>query len=444
VRRRILLGLGALIVVLAVTVGAVLARRDDDPDGAAASDGADAAEQLVEVTSGSISQTVDGEGTIEPETTADLAFGSPGTVTSVAVEVGDTVAAGDALAIIDSAQLEAELAEAQAAADEARASLDDADGDATDAEVAALDARVRTADLALLEAQQAVDGATLVAPVAGTVTVVDYAVGDVLGTSGADGSSQSGSDTPSGAQLPTSDDDSQGGGTSGIQVVSTGTYTVSVDVPATEVDQVAVGQEALVTPTTSSSSSSDSFGPAGGPGGMPPVLFGMDASDGASSGEGTASGDQVSGLVTEVAAVADTSSGVATFPVEITVQGRADAFFPGAIAEVEVVVSQRDDVIQVPALAVTTTDGTSTVTVADGDDREQRTVEVGESSGTMVEITSGLSVGEQVVVTLPGRPGGGGGDEGAPGGLVVEGVPPGAGPITEELPAGGSSQEGGG
>lgn len=430
-RRRWPLAAGAIVLVLAVTIGAFVARRGDDAEASATED-VESAEQLVEVTSGSVSETVAGEGTIEPETTSDLAFGSSGTVTAVAVAVGDTVAAGDAVATIDSAELEADRAEAQATADDAVAALSDADSDATDAELAALEARVATANLALLEAQQAVDGATLTAPVAGTVTVVDYAVGDVLGSTGADGSSQSGSGTPSGAQIPSSGEDtSQEGATAstGIRIVSTGTYTVGIDVPVADIDQVVVGQEALVTPTTSSSSATDGgFGPGGGfpVGGMPPGMFGTD-SDGTSE-EATASGDQVSGTVTEVAAVADTSSGVAAFPVEVTVEGSPDAFFPGAVAEVEVVVSQREDVIQVPAFAVTTTDGTSTVTVAEGDAREERTVEVGETSGTMVEITSGLAVGEQVVVTLPGRPDADGGSGGLPGGLMSGGAAPGGGP----------------
>ena len=90
------------------------------------------------------------------------------------------------------------------------------------------------------------------------------------------------------------------------------------------------------------------------------------------------------------------------------------------------------DAISVPARAVTTTGTTSTVTVrADGED-ETRTVTTGLTTGTMVQITSGLAEGEEVVVAFPGRPtqGGGAGElpsGGIPGGAVTGGPGTGAG-----------------
>jgi macrolide-specific efflux system membrane fusion protein len=81
---------------------------------------------------------------------------------------------------------------------------------------------------------------------------------------------------------------------------------------------------------------------------------------------------------------------------------------------VEITYDEREDVVQVPAMAVTTADGTSTVTVRSDDGDEESAVDTGLTSGSMVEITSGLEAGEQVVVTVPGARGGGGPDGGPP------------------------------
>jgi macrolide-specific efflux system membrane fusion protein len=127
--------------------------------------------------------------------------------------------------------------------------------------------------------------------------------------------------------------------------------------------------------------------------------------------------------------VASADSGVATFPVEITVEGSPDEFFPGALAEVAVVYEEIADAVTVPAMAVRQVDGQATVTVAEGDDREERAVTTGVTSGASIEIVEGLEPGEQVVVELPsfrdddsddGGPTGGpsGGPTGGP--LVVQ------------------------
>jgi macrolide-specific efflux system membrane fusion protein len=58
-------------------------------------------------------------------------------------------------------------------------------------------------------------------------------------------------------------------------------------------------------------------------------------------------------------------------------------------------------VLQVPARAVTTTNGTPTVTVRHNGRTETHTVKTGLTANGMVEITNGLKEGEQVVVPLP-------------------------------------------
>lgn len=404
-RRRTIVVVPALALVAAgVGIGG-WTLLDDGEEPAAETE---ATEQLVEATVGDMSRTVDAEGTIEAETTEDLAFEVSGTVTEVLVAAGDEVTAGQALARIDSSELEAAVVEAEAAVDDAEVALADAtDADASDTELEARQAQIDSATVDLIAAVEDLAGSTLTASVDGSIAAVGYEVGDVLGSDGTDGTDMTGSDTDSG-QLPPTGDDSGDTGTEGIQVVSTGTYVVTIDVDATEVDLLSEGQMARVTPTTSSSSSGT-----GGPGGFGPMMMTgptsggglpqgrQDALAGAGDTEAEAAGDEVEGTVTSVGAVASADSGVATFPVEITVEGSPDEFFPGALAEIAVVYEEITDAVTVPAMAVRQVDGQATVTVADGDEREERAVTTGATSGATIEIVEGIETGEQVVIEVP-------------------------------------------
>ena len=69
---------------------------------------------------------------------------------------------------------------------------------------------------------------------------------------------------------------------------------------------------------------------------------------------------------------------------------------------VAVTYAQTGDTLSVPFRAVTTTNGTSTVEVSNGSSTETRTVTTGLTVGGMVQITDGLSAGDQVVVRGPG------------------------------------------
>ena len=64
--------------------------------------------------------------TVEPVSQASVAFPVAGTVASVDVAVGDTVAVGDPLASLDTEALEATLTERQAALDQAELVLEKA------------------------------------------------------------------------------------------------------------------------------------------------------------------------------------------------------------------------------------------------------------------------------------------------------------------------------
>ena len=75
-------------------------------------------------TGGDMAKTVTAEGTVAAADTEELSFSSAGTVTAVNVKAGDTVKAGQVLAEIDSAELEAAVADADASLADAQAKLD--------------------------------------------------------------------------------------------------------------------------------------------------------------------------------------------------------------------------------------------------------------------------------------------------------------------------------
>lgn len=379
-----------LLVGVAGAGGYLLALREEPAQAAAPASTTTA----VAASLSTIEQSVTASGTLTPAVQEDLAFAVSGTVQSVDVAAGDTVTAGQQLATVDTLQLDAALLSAKADLASAQASLadaeDEADGsDASDAQVAALAAQVEVAQAAVDAAQEDLAGATLTAPVAGLVTSVDLEVGDVVsGGSGSSGSSTSGS-AGSGGTAGTS----QGSGGSGaatststaqVVIVGTDSWQVSVSVGESDVALVDVGDQVELT-----------------------------VDDVA---------DTVYGTVGEVGLVPSSSSGVATYPVTVDVTGSPEGLHDGVSADVSIIYERRTDVLTVPAAAVTTVDGRSVVT-QEGADGEQVTTEVtvGETSGSLVEITDGLAEGDEVLVTaFSPRAGTGSDDEQQGGGQVPD------------------------
>ena len=79
-----------------------------------------------------------------------------------------------------------------------------------------------------------------------------------------------------------------------------------------------------------------------------------------------------------------------------------DALMPGMTCKVRFVLLQKDDAIAVPASAVFSNDGINHyVFIVDGDSHRQQTVNIGLKSGDNVEITSGLSAGDEILTKRP-------------------------------------------
>lgn len=379
-RRRLVAGL-ALLVVLSAGAGAWLLLRDDSP-AAAASTTATVATQTLQ-------QTVSATGTVAAARTDALGFDASGTVTHVYVEPGDTVRKGQRLAAIDDDVLQAELSAARSALSAARTARSEHVADGTsDEQAAADDAAVLAAESSLAQAEDAAAGAVLRATAKGTVTDVGIAVGDTVG----------GSSSPSGG----GSSDASSTDTATITVVSSGRFVVDATVASGDVGKLKKGLTATL------------------------AVSGVN--------------EPVQGTVSEIGLVAEAdANGAAVFPVTVTVTDRRDDLFGGTSVDLSIVVSSRADVLTVDSRAVRT-DGEQTyvekVTDAATGASTRTDVELGETSGLVTEVVSGLAAGDVVVVPGFSGPGGGTGRTGRTGnqdemqrmpGLPQGGVVPGGG-----------------
>lgn len=83
-------------------------------------------------------------------------------------------------------------------------------------------------------------------------------------------------------------------------------------------------------------------------------------------------------------------------PVNITIEGFDPRLIPDLSASGDVVIDQADNVLTVPLKAVHRRNGKPTLLVKKGDAFEQREVSLGIENDEKVEITAGLSAGEEV------------------------------------------------
>lgn len=379
-RRRPKTVVAALVLVLAVAaVGIWLAVRGSTTP----------PPRLVAAVVGQLDETVTLTGTIEPSQRADLDFTTSGEVTAVDVTVGQQVAEGQALASIDAATLRSQVAQARSALASARARLSaDQSAGAPAAQLTADRAAVTSAQAQLDLADQNAAQATLTAPFAGTVAAVNVTLGQQVAAGGAvasgSGASQSTGGAPgaagaasggSGGAASGGAGGGTGGGTSGgaggsasvtsaVVVVSTGSLVVDATVDDTQVGMLAGGQPAAIT------------------------------ANGATT--------PVPGTVTTIGLVASTTSGVASYPVTVTVTGSPPGLHLGSTAQVAVTTTTVSDAVLVPTAAVRGTGPDASVTVMEAGREVTRPVTAGLSSGGNTQIVSGLAAGDQVVLPAGG------------------------------------------
>jgi RND family efflux transporter MFP subunit len=324
------------------------------------SSGAAGSSQLVAAKVTTVSQTVSASGTIAPAHEADLDFAASGRVTHVLVNAGDSVKKGQPLARVGKVSLQAQRAAAAAtvSADAAALAADSSGTSQATADAAA----VKAAKANLVAAKKAVKAATLRATIAGTVTSVDLTRGQVVSGSssgnGTSGSNGSGSSTQ-------------------IVIQSASTFIVNATVDDTEIGQVKKGQSVAVTPAGAT---------------FP-----------------------VTGKVTSVSSVPDSSSGVVSFPITVRLSGHPSGVYAGASATLAITTKSVANVLEIPTLAITYNGSTATVRVNNGGGAKTTTVTVGENYGVETQVLSGIKAGDKVVVTVPSfsrLPAGGGTGEG--------------------------------
>jgi len=378
-RTRVIAGALALALVAGAVYWFVLRQ----PSSASAAPGATT--QSVAASLSTVQQSVTTTATLTPSIQEEVAFAGSGTVTAVDVQAGDTVEAGQALATIDTLQLDAAVLSAKADLAEAQATLADSqdasDGSAADlARISADQAQVEVAQSAVTAAEAALAGATLTAPAAGLVTEVNVSVGQAVTGSTTSSTSGSGADSgttgAAGGSAPgaTSSTTTTSSGAAFV-IVGTDAWEATATVGDSDLPHLAVGNQVELT------------------------VHGLE--------------DTVFGTVATIGLLPSTSSGTATYPVTISVTGSPEGLHDGVTADAEIIYERRTDVLTVPSAAVRTVDGESVVTQAGEDGEEVTTVvTVGETTGSLVEITSGLEEGDEVLVQVVQRTETGtGGDE---------------------------------
>jgi macrolide-specific efflux system membrane fusion protein len=349
------------------------------------------------VSTQTLQQSVSGTGTLSPAVDEQVDFAASGTVTAVKVKEGQTVKKGATLATITTTQADADLAEAKAtlASDQAKLASDQSasDGSSADvAQIAADQAAVSVAQAAVDSAQKEVDGTTLTAPVAGTVTAVNVAVGDTVsgssssssgsggsgssggaGATAGDGSSSSGSGSSPTSSSSASSSSSSSSSSGAFEITGTDSWTTQISVAAAQVKNIKTGNQVKL----STSENSSFFG-----------------------------------TVSSIGLLPSTSSGAATYPVDVAVTGTPDNLYDGVSVTANVIYKQISDAVAVPSLALTQSNGKTVVTkVVDG--KQVKTeVTTGIQSGQYTQITSGLKSGDKIVLKIT-RPGGTGGSSGS-------------------------------
>lgn len=309
-------------------------------------------EQEVEVVRTDLTHTVSLSGTIQPTQRLDLSFSAEGEVTSVRVAVGDSVSAGTPLASIDDSALRDAVADAQAENDAASKDYQDARKGGQATAINAMRSAYNLKAQALKDARAALDKATLVSTIDGVVAAVNVQVGDLAGASG--------TGSPPGAGASSDQ--------AAIVVISR-TFQVDATVGAAERGRVAKGMTATV--TTSSSPT------------------------------------PLTGTVTAVGVVAETSDtpdrpSAATFKVTVTLDGQPDTVFTGAAASVEVNAEGKTGVLAVPVAALIERSGETDAAVRTrrGDETTATPIVIGVTVGDMVEVVSGLTEGDLVIVPV--------------------------------------------
>jgi trimeric autotransporter adhesin len=148
-------------------------------------------------------------------------------------------------------------------------------------------------------------------------------------------------------------------GSTAFEIAGLNSFEVLTSVPVTDMPELKVGERASVQP------------------------------DGVST--------PVSGSVVSIGLMPDTSESPPTYPVTIGLTGQPSGLHSGGYASVTIVTA-RGSGVSVPTSAVHYSGSTATVTVYAGGKARVTKVKIGARGPVMTQITSGLRIGQQVVL----------------------------------------------
>jgi len=118
----------------------------------------------------------------------------------------------------------------------------------------------------------------------------------------------------------------------------------------------------------------------------------------------------VQATVSSVNLTPTTSGSVVSYGAQLALTSPPDGLRPGQSASVVITVAEAQNALSVPAAAVTTAGNTNVVTVQENGRNVTRQVQVGIRGESTVQITSGLTEGENVVLTATAATGSTGGN----------------------------------
>jgi macrolide-specific efflux system membrane fusion protein len=371
------------------------------------------------VTLGTVTATISAAGTVASGYTGSANFTAAGKVASINVAVGDVVSAGQKLATQDSTHAALQLTVAQANFAVAQENLTNGQTAATTAtptssasqsaaaqaaSITSLQAKLDQAQLDVDTAQAALLATVLTAPGAGTVTAINGTVGQSSGSGSSSSSQQLAPTSGSGTQSSSAGSSASSSSTNGF-IVITDMSNLVMDTSIAEIDvsKVKVGQNATVTINALPNS-------------------------------------PVRATVSKINLTPTTSGSVVSYGAQLALTNLPSGLRPGQSASVVITVAEATNALSVPAAAVLTVGNTSSVIVQVNGQDVRRQVQVGVRGESTVQITSGLSEGDRVVLTAASPSAATNGRSGA-GGFGGTGGPGGAGGFGG---AGGTRQGGGG
>jgi macrolide-specific efflux system membrane fusion protein len=375
---------GALVVLLAGAGFGIYQAFSPEPNTAQAQT------RSTPVRRATVTETVSAAGTLASSYTGVANFATAGKVTSIDVKVGDVVSAGQKLATIDSTQAAKQLQVAKANLAVAQDALDAVEtAETTPAtgqnssqnsqnSVTSAQAKLDQAQLDVQTAQQALDNTTLYAPGAGTVTAINGTVGQQSSTGSANSGGQS-SGSGQGSSNNTAAATTTSGSSGFITITNLTGLVVDTSVAEIDVSKVKAGQKATVTLNA-----------------LPDK--------------------PIQATVSSINLTPTTSGSVVSYGAQLALTSPPDGLRPGQSASVVITVAEAQDALSVPAAAVQTVGSTNLVTVQENGQNVTRQVQVGLRGESTVQITSGLTEGENVVLTATATTGTGGGNNNRTGG----------------------------